>query len=100
MLHNIISVLFNLKFDKLNDTNGILEYLVSMREEKLETANPNVNDDKQRLVKLLKEAGRVQNKKTSNWQGRRRIKLELASVKPQPRYGFEYTLDGNFFFNQ
>lgn len=34
-----------------------------MREEKLGTANPDVDDEKKRLYELLKEAGRVRNKK-------------------------------------
>lgn len=37
----------------------ILEYVVGMREEKLGTANPDVDDEKRRLGELLKEAGRV-----------------------------------------
>lgn len=34
-----------------------------MREEKLGTANPDVDDEKKRLGELLKEAGRVQSRK-------------------------------------
>lgn len=64
ILHNIISVLFNLKFDRLDDAIGILEHLVSMREEKLGTANPDVDDERRRLAELLREAGRVRNRKT------------------------------------
>jgi hypothetical protein len=37
-----------------------------MREEKLGTANPDVDDEKQRLVELLKEAGRVRNRKSKS----------------------------------
>ncbi|GLT55269.1 hypothetical protein SLA2020_284070 [Shorea laevis] len=49
---------------RLEDAIGILEYLVGMREEKLGTANPDVDDERRRLAELLKEAGRVRNRKT------------------------------------
>lgn len=49
---------------RLDDAIGILEYLVEIREEKLGTANPTVDDEKKRLSVLLKEAGRVRHKKT------------------------------------
>ncbi|XP_042500286.1 protein KINESIN LIGHT CHAIN-RELATED 3-like [Macadamia integrifolia] len=48
---------------RLDDAIGILEYVVGMREEKLGTANPDVDDEKRRLAELLKEAGRVRNRK-------------------------------------
>ncbi|RZC61614.1 hypothetical protein C5167_023353 [Papaver somniferum] len=48
---------------RLEDAIGILEYVVGMREEKLGTANPDVDDEKRRLTELLKEAGRVRNRK-------------------------------------
>ncbi|XP_047310042.1 protein KINESIN LIGHT CHAIN-RELATED 2-like [Impatiens glandulifera] len=59
-----------------NDAIQILEYLVEMREDKLGTANPDVDDEKRRLAELLKEAGQVRKKKSksletlldSNWQ--------------------------------
>lgn len=35
-----------------------------MREEKLGTANPDVDDEKRRLAELLKEAGRVRSRKS------------------------------------
>ncbi|XP_074559457.1 protein KINESIN LIGHT CHAIN-RELATED 1-like [Curcuma longa] len=41
----------------------ILQYVVGLREEKLGTANPDVDDEKRRLAELLKEAGRVRNRK-------------------------------------
>ncbi|KAG6719934.1 hypothetical protein I3842_03G032900 [Carya illinoinensis] len=49
---------------RLDDAIGILEYLVGMREEKLGTANPDVDDERRRLAELLREAGRVRNRKT------------------------------------
>ena len=48
---------------RLDDAIEILEYVVGMREEKLGTANPEVDDEKRRLAELLKEAGRVRNRK-------------------------------------
>ncbi|KAM7506626.1 hypothetical protein LguiA_017079 [Lonicera macranthoides] len=47
-----------------DDAIEVLEKLVGMREEKLGTANPEVNDEKRRLAQLLKEAGRVRNRKS------------------------------------
>ncbi|KAG6496393.1 protein KINESIN LIGHT CHAIN-RELATED 2-like [Zingiber officinale] len=41
----------------------ILEYVVGLREEKLGTAYPEVDDERRRLAELLKEAGRVRNRK-------------------------------------
>lgn len=46
-----------------SDAIGILEYVVGMREEKLGTANPDVDDEKRRLAELLKEAGRVRSRR-------------------------------------
>ncbi|XP_043724552.1 protein KINESIN LIGHT CHAIN-RELATED 3-like [Telopea speciosissima] len=49
---------------RLDDAIEILEYVVGMREEKLGTANPDVDDEKRRLAELLKEAGRFRNRKS------------------------------------
>ncbi|KAG4938041.1 hypothetical protein AAZX31_16G021500 [Glycine max] len=48
---------------RVEDAIEILEYILKMREEKLGTANPDVDDEKKRLFELLKEAGRVRNRK-------------------------------------
>lgn len=48
---------------RLDEAIEILEYIVGVREEKLGTANPDVADEKKRLAELLKEAGRVRNRK-------------------------------------
>ncbi|QCD86661.1 protein KINESIN LIGHT CHAIN-RELATED 3 isoform X2 [Vigna unguiculata] len=48
---------------RMDDAIQILEYVVSAREEKLGTANPDVDDEKKRLGELLKEAGRVRSRK-------------------------------------
>jgi hypothetical protein len=47
----------------LDEAVEILEHVVGMREEKLGTANPDVDDEKKRLAELLKEAGRVRTRK-------------------------------------
>lgn len=44
----------------------ILEYILKVREEKLGTANPDVDEEKRRLAELLKEAGRARNKKAKS----------------------------------
>lgn len=51
---------------RLEDAIGVLEYVVGMREEKLGTANPDVDDEKKRLAELLKEAGRARNRKAKS----------------------------------
>ncbi|CAA2956086.1 protein KINESIN LIGHT CHAIN-RELATED 3-like [Olea europaea var. sylvestris] len=48
---------------RLDDAIEILELIVGMREEKLGTANPDVEDEKKRLAELLKESGRARNRK-------------------------------------
>ncbi|KAG2678921.1 hypothetical protein I3843_11G026700 [Carya illinoinensis] len=48
---------------RLDDAIEILEHVVGTREEKLGTANPDVDDEKRRLAELLKEAGRARNRK-------------------------------------
>lgn len=47
----------------MDDAIEILEHVVGVREEKLGTANPDVDDEKRRLAELLKEAGRVRSRK-------------------------------------
>ncbi|KAJ4829081.1 Protein KINESIN LIGHT CHAIN-RELATED 3 [Turnera subulata] len=48
---------------RLDDAIEALEHVVGMREEKLGTANPDVDDEKKRLAELLKEAGRARSRK-------------------------------------
>ncbi|XP_065860152.1 protein KINESIN LIGHT CHAIN-RELATED 1-like isoform X1 [Euphorbia lathyris] len=43
---------------RVGDAIEILEYILKVREEKLGTANPDVDDEKKRLSELLKEVGR------------------------------------------
>lgn len=47
----------------MDEAIEILEHVVRIREEKLGTANPDVDDEKRRLAELLKEAGRVRSRK-------------------------------------
>ncbi|XP_061365371.1 protein KINESIN LIGHT CHAIN-RELATED 3-like [Gastrolobium bilobum] len=51
---------------RLDDAIQILEYVVDTREQKLGTANPDVDDEKRRLGELLKEAGRVRSRKATS----------------------------------
>ncbi|KAI9078041.1 hypothetical protein K1719_039966 [Acacia pycnantha] len=67
--HDTLGVYSNLAgtydaMGRVDDAIGILEYVVNMREEKLGTANPDVDDEKRRLAELLKEAGRARNTKS------------------------------------
>jgi hypothetical protein len=48
---------------RVEDAIKILEYILKVREEKLGTANPEVEDEKKRLAKLLREVGRNRNRK-------------------------------------
>ncbi|XP_010528254.1 PREDICTED: nephrocystin-3 [Tarenaya hassleriana] len=61
---------------RLDDAIEILEYVVGMREEKLGTANPEVEDEKRRLAALLKEAGRARSR-------RNRALLTLLDKNPE-----------------
>lgn len=61
---NVISLTFLSTHTRSDDAIQILEYVVGMREEKLGTANPDVEDERQRLSDLLKEAGKVRNRKS------------------------------------
>lgn len=49
---------------RTDDAIEILEFVVGMREEKLGTANPDVDDEKRRLTELLRESGRVRSRKS------------------------------------
>ncbi|CAH9067997.1 unnamed protein product [Cuscuta europaea] len=51
---------------RTDDAIEILEFVVGMREDKLGTANPDVDEEKRRLAELLKEAGRVRNRKAKS----------------------------------
>ncbi|KAL5989441.1 Protein KINESIN LIGHT CHAIN-RELATED 1 [Asimina triloba] len=51
---------------RVEDAIEVLEYVLKVREEKLGTANPDVDDEKKRLAELLKEAGRSGNRKAKS----------------------------------
>lgn len=51
---------------RLDDAIEVLEFVVGMREEKLGTANPDVDDEKKRLAELLREAGRARSRKAKS----------------------------------
>ncbi|CAN6482838.1 unnamed protein product [Victoria cruziana] len=51
---------------RLEDAIEILEFVLGIREERLGTANPDVDDEKRRLAELLKEAGRTRNRKAKS----------------------------------
>jgi hypothetical protein len=53
----------SLVFGRVEDAIEILEHVLKVREERLGTANPDVEDEKKRLAELLKEAGRSRNRK-------------------------------------
>ncbi|KAG0463880.1 hypothetical protein HPP92_019501 [Vanilla planifolia] len=48
---------------RLDEAIELLEHVVGVREERLGTANPDVDDEKRRLAELLKEAGRARSRK-------------------------------------
>jgi hypothetical protein len=48
---------------RVEDAIEILEYILKLREERLGTANPDADDEKKRLVELLKEARRSRSRK-------------------------------------
>ncbi|VAI41653.1 unnamed protein product [Triticum turgidum subsp. durum] len=56
-------VLLSEEMNMVEDAIEILEHVLKVREEKLGTANPDVEDEKKRLAELLKEAGRSRNRK-------------------------------------
>ncbi|MBA0784834.1 hypothetical protein Gotri_024892, partial [Gossypium trilobum] len=51
---------------RVEDAIEILEYVLKLREEKLGIANPDFEDEKNRLAELLKEAGRSRNRKAKS----------------------------------
>ncbi|CAJ2630558.1 unnamed protein product [Trifolium pratense] len=55
---------------RVDDAIDIMEYIVDVREEKLGTTHFDVVDEKRRLDVLLKETGRVRNRKTMSLPSR------------------------------
>ncbi|XP_071722038.1 protein KINESIN LIGHT CHAIN-RELATED 1-like [Rutidosis leptorrhynchoides] len=77
---------------RLDDAIEILEYILNAREEKLGTANPDVDDEKKRLAELLKEVGRSRNrngKKLESFLGSNFEKMKKEGVmKKWSGFGF------------
>ncbi|KAL5792210.1 hypothetical protein ACOSP7_000804 [Xanthoceras sorbifolium] len=76
---------------RVEDAIEILEYILRVREEKLGTANPDVDDEKKRLAELLREAGRARNRKGKSLENlldsnSQRMKKEVK--KGRSRFGF------------
>eukprot|EP00268_Persea_americana_P024634 TRINITY_DN2406_c0_g1_i6.p1 TRINITY_DN2406_c0_g1~~TRINITY_DN2406_c0_g1_i6.p1 ORF type:complete len:735 (+),score=191.90 TRINITY_DN2406_c0_g1_i6:361-2565(+) len=67
---------------RLDDAIEILEYVVGIREEKLGTAHPDVDDEKRRLAELLKEAGRVSNRKAKSLVTLLDTNSQIPKTKP------------------
>ncbi|PKA53874.1 putative UDP-N-acetylglucosamine--peptide N-acetylglucosaminyltransferase SEC [Apostasia shenzhenica] len=51
---------------RLDEAIELLEHIVAVREDKLGTANPDVDDEKRRLAELLKEAGRGRSRRAKS----------------------------------
>ncbi|KAI0524001.1 hypothetical protein KFK09_003365 [Dendrobium nobile] len=51
---------------RVDEAIKLLEHVVEVREVKLGTANPDVDDEKRRLAELLKETGRVRNRRAKS----------------------------------
>ncbi|KAF5729768.1 Tetratricopeptide repeat (TPR)-like superfamily protein [Tripterygium wilfordii] len=76
---------------RVEDAIEILEYVLKLREEKLGIANPDFEDEKNRLAKLLKEAGRARNrnaKSLENLIDPSSKKTKKESTKRWPSLGF------------
>ncbi|KAJ0047875.1 hypothetical protein Pint_14878 [Pistacia integerrima] len=76
---------------QVEDAIEILEFVLKLREEKLGIANPDFEDEKNRLAELLKEAGRARNRKAKSLENlidpnSRRTKKEVT--KRWPGLGF------------
>lgn len=76
---------------RVEDAIEILEHVLKLREEKLGIANPDFEDEKNRLAELLKEAGRARNRKAKSLENlidpsSRRTKKE--ATKRWPGLGF------------
>lgn len=77
---------------RVEDAIEILEYILKVREEKLGTANPDVDVEKKRLAELLKEAGKARNRKGKSLENlldsnSQRIKKE--GTKRWSAFGFK-----------
>ena len=76
---------------RVEDAIEILEYILKMREEKLGTANPDVDDEKKRLAELLKEAGRTRNRKGKSLESlldANSYRTKKENAKKRSTFGF------------
>ncbi|XVF73006.1 hypothetical protein PTKIN_Ptkin12aG0166700 [Pterospermum kingtungense] len=76
---------------RVEDAIEILEYILKIREEKLGTANPDVDDEKKRLAELLKEAGRTRNRKQKSLENlldTNSYRTKKESAKRWSAFGF------------
>ncbi|KAJ9148014.1 hypothetical protein P3X46_030113 [Hevea brasiliensis] len=76
---------------RVDDAIENLEYVLKLREEKLGIANPDFEDEKNRLTELLKEAGRARNKKAKSLENlidKNSKKTKKESTKRWPGLGF------------
>ncbi|XP_050203567.1 protein KINESIN LIGHT CHAIN-RELATED 1-like [Mercurialis annua] len=75
---------------RVGDAIEILEYILKVREEKLGTANPDVDDEKKRLAELLKEAGRARIKKGNSLESLLDSKFERVQKVSKRRSRFSF----------
>lgn len=76
---------------RIEDAIETLEHVLKAREEKLGTANPDVDDEKKRLAELLREAGRVRNRKAKSLENLldgNSHKIKKEATKKWPSLGF------------
>lgn len=66
---------------RLDEAIEILEHVVGMREDKLGTANPDVDDEKRRLAELLREAGKVRSRKARSLENLMDMNTQMATKK-------------------
>lgn len=76
---------------RVEDAIEILEYILKVREEKLGTANPDVDDEKKRLTQLLKEVGRSRNRKAKSLENLLSSKIQGRKKEGTKRWsGFSF----------
>ncbi|XP_022770607.1 protein KINESIN LIGHT CHAIN-RELATED 1-like [Durio zibethinus] len=76
---------------RVEDAIEILEYILKIREERLGTANPDVDDEKKRLAELLKDAGRTRNRKGKSLEtllDANSYRTKKESAKRRSMFGF------------
>lgn len=76
---------------RVEDAIEILEFVLGVREEKLGTADPDVDDEKRRLTELLKEAGKARNRKAKSLENLIDSKSQRSKkegTKRWPSFGF------------